>query len=140
MFVRATAAVSRVIPKSSQMLFPTRSEESALLMWREGAPTRDPHSNVATGVAARQMCLALAWRSALALPSSFPTLVTLSDLNLSSRAKSRDLLFCFYGPPNGEFLALLLRCHSERTNDLSSRAKSRDLLFSCSTARLTRNF
>jgi len=46
MFVRATAAVSRVIPKSSQMLFPARSEESALLMWREGAPTRDPHSYV----------------------------------------------------------------------------------------------
>jgi hypothetical protein len=50
MFVRATAAVSRFIPKSSQMLFPARSEESALLMWREGAPTRDPHSNAVTGV------------------------------------------------------------------------------------------
>ncbi len=91
MFVRATAAVSRFIPKSSQMLFPARSEESALLMWREGAPTRDPQCS--DGRPARQMCLALAWRSALALPSSFPTLVTLSDLNLSSRAKSRDLLF-----------------------------------------------
>ncbi len=131
MFVRATAAVSRVIPKSSQMLFPARSEESALLMWHEGAPTRDPHSNAVTGVPPSN--LTLAWRSALALPSSFPTLVIPSEVE-------GPAVRLFYGPPNEEFPALLLRCHCERTNDLSSRAKSRDLLFGCSTARLTRNF
>ena len=86
MFVRATAAVSRVIPKSSQMLFPARSEESALLMWREGAPTRDPHSNVATGVAVK---FGSGVAHALALPSSFPTLVTLSELMTCHPERSR---------------------------------------------------